>query len=71
MNECIQYNISLLIDLLVGKKKRKATNIKANYNVVLILYKCSVTNWLFLYWPWHRFELSSIGPRANTETTSS
>jgi hypothetical protein len=24
----------------------------------------SVTNWLFLYWPWYRFEVSSIGPEA-------
>ena len=24
----------------------------------------SVTNWLFLYWPWYRFSVSSIGPRS-------
>ena len=24
----------------------------------------SGTNWLFLYWPWNRFEVSSIGPDA-------
>jgi hypothetical protein len=23
-----------------------------------------VTNWLFLYWPWYVFEVSSIGPES-------
>ena len=26
------------------------------------LFNKSVTNWLFLYWPWYRFSVSSIGP---------
>jgi hypothetical protein len=26
------------------------------------LFNKRVTNWLFLYWPWYRFSVSSIGP---------
>ena len=26
------------------------------------LFNKSATNWLFLYWPWYRFSVSSIGP---------
>ena len=38
--------------------------------LVFIIYVCeskgqnSVINWLFLYWPWYRFKISSIGLRA-------
>jgi hypothetical protein len=29
------------------------------------LFNNSVTNWMFLYWPWYRFSVSSIDPRGS------
>ena len=34
------------------------------------LFNKSVTNWLFLYWPWYRFSVSSIGPRTYGPNTA-
>jgi hypothetical protein len=36
-----------------------------NTNSIFTIQQYSVTNWLFLYWPWYRFEVSSIGPEAH------
>ena len=36
--------------------------IEAMYLTIKRYY--SVTNWLFLYWPWYRFDISNIGPDA-------